>query len=365
MNILVRLPNWLGDGVMFTPTFEILRNRFHGARFIFVGSEASCGLFAEESQVECFVDRSKKSKNRLFYLYSLALKLKKIFGSFDLGITFSNHFYSAWLLYCIRPKISIGYTGFMRYFLLTHPLKKSRKKDVSTVYDCSDKQMICFDSSSKHQVLNYAFLLSPLESGSVPPEYKITLSNLLPPALCLPYKKQLRTWEKPRLGIAPGAAFGSSKMWPVEYFSCVAMFFLKQGFEVWLFGGAKEACINQEIIRIIKLHLINTDSIFDFSNKTDIPKLCKKISALDVFLSNDSGPMHIACALNIPLVAIFGPTHPTYCRPWKCKKAKIMNLHISCSPCQKKVCKFEHHGCMRGIKPDAVIRGILQMLTGE
>ncbi len=338
MRILIRLPNWLGDGVMFSPSFEALKRRFSSADFVLVGSRATCELFEKDKRVcAVVIDESKKGFFRLFKTFSLARDLFHQFGPFDIAISFTNHFYSAFLLFCTRAHKRIGYEGFLRVFLLNHRVKKQ---------------------SFSHQVLSYGNLLSVLG---------ISLRDLK--GLSLSFKKRSGNDAKMgRIGISSGAAFGSSKMWPLEYFASVGAYFLKSGYEVVLFGFAKEASNNAKITSLIeqKLGFVN-HNLKDLSNQTDIARLCNEIAKLDVFLSNDSGPMHIAAALQTPLVALFGPTHPTYCLPYGVKedRAVIINQFLSCSPCQKRVCPLGHHECMRSIKPEIVIESIQKLLWGK
>ncbi len=336
MRILIRLPNWLGDGVMFSASFEALKREFSSADFVLVGSRATCGLFEEDKRVcGLIVDESKKGFFRMLKTYQLARSLVHRFGQFDIAISFTNHFYSAFLLFCTRAKMRIGYEGFLRTFLLSHPIKKQ---------------------SFSHQVLSYGHLLSPLGIG---------LEDLDGLSLSFEEREGRSDARIGRIGIASGAAFGSSKMWPLEYFASVGMHFLKLGYEVVLFGSGKEASNNAKIVELIEQNLgFKDENLRDLSNQTDIPKLCKEIAKLDVFLSNDSGPMHIAAALKTPLVALFGPTHPTYCLPYGIRgdRAIIINQFLSCSPCQKRICPLGHHQCMRSIKPEIVIESIKKLL---
>lgn len=333
----MRLPNWLGDGVMFTPSFQALKEHYPNAVFVLVGSEATCGLFEEDERVRAVVvDRSKKHFSRTLATLRLAKSLVKEFGKFDLAITFTNHFYSALLLAFTGVKRRIGYGGFLHSFLLTDSLRKQ---------------------TFPHQVLSYGHLLSPLG---------ITLKDLGELSLSFGKRQRRDGSVKKRIGIASGAAFGSSKMWSLESFARVGAHFLSLGYEVVLFGSGREAENNAKITEFISQILGNPPAgLLDLSDQTTIPKLCQEIAKLDAFLSNDSGPMHIAAALRVPLVALFGPTHPTYCLPYRAKPAEIINLHLSCSPCQKRVCPLKHHNCMRGIDPEIVIESIKKVLKED
>ncbi|WP_104697229.1 MULTISPECIES: lipopolysaccharide heptosyltransferase II [unclassified Helicobacter] len=329
MRVLIRMPNWLGDGVMISPIFEFLKSYYPQANFVLVGPEVVCELYKRDKRVEkIFIDKTKTSKSRFFATYRLA----KIIGKCDIAITFTNHFYSALLLFFTQTTIRIGYRGLLRNYLLTRRVPKIK---------------------TKHQVLSYAQLL---EKG-----LDVRIGNLGGLKLIAhPRKKsQIKT-----LGISTGAAFGASKIWYPEYFAQVVIYFLRLGFRVILFGNGKEALNNQEIYKYVckEVGEDRLENLLDLSNQTNILELIDWIASLDIFLSNDSGPMHVAAALDIPLVALFGATHPTYCLPWKNTKNIIINKHLECSPCQKKICPLGHHLCMKSIKPQEVIQAIHQLL---
>ncbi len=312
---------------MFSPIFEVLKQHYTDADFILVGPRVVCDLYQQDNRVKkIFIDQTKEAKSRLLATYALGKKI----GSCDIAITFTNHLFSALLLFFTQSKMTIGFSGWLRNFFL----KQSVKRQQST-----------------HQVLTYAQLLQPLD-------FAFELGKLQLKALEIKKDSQ-----KICIGISTGAAFGSSKIWLKEYFAQVVVFLLQKGYRVLLFGSGKEALNNQKIVELVSRELGEMqEDLVDLSNKTDIAALIHHIGALDVFLSNDSGPMHIAAAMNIPLVALFGATHPTYCLPWQYSQCIILNKHLPCSPCQKKVCPLGHHECMKQITPQEVNDAILKLL---
>lgn len=328
MRILIRLPNWLGDGVMLTPTFETLKEYYKDSRFVLVGPKSVCDLYSRDLRVErIFIDHTKKAKNRFMATYRLAKEI----GKCDLAITFTNHFYSALLLYFTGSVRRVGFSGFLRNFLLTDRVRKIR---------------------AEHQVLSYQLLIKALgidlEIGKLRLTYQdIELSN-----------------DKKNIGIAAGAAFGSAKAWPVEYFAEVVVYLVEQGYRVFLFGSAQEKEINHKIFKLAqqKVSLINQADLLDLSDKTSILQLVDYIAKLDLFIGNDSGPTHISSTFDIPSIVLYGPNHPSFCLPWKTKNSMVINKHLSCSPCQKRECPLGHHECMRQIKPQEVIEAIERQL---
>ncbi|STP12852.1 ADP-heptose--LPS heptosyltransferase [Helicobacter mustelae] len=328
MRILLRLPNWVGDGVMLTPAFEALKKKYQDAKFVIVGNAAVCDLYRRDARVEdVFVDRSKQAFSRFFATMILAREI----GACDLAITFANHFYPALLLYFTRSKRRIGFCGFLRRFLLTDAIKKQ---------------------STQHQVLSYMQLLQCLEISQDAGKMRL---------ISEPMQKDFLTPSLPCrvVGIGAGAAYGSAKAWLREYFAEVITFLLEQKCRVLLLGSSAESMLNQKIIALLKQKdpSYPKELLHDMSGKTSITELVDVLAGLDLFIGNDSGPTQIAAALDTPLIVFFGPTPPTTL-PWKTENAIIFNKHVSCAPCKQRECPLKHHACMREIKPEEVISAI-------
>ncbi|MCE3039480.1 lipopolysaccharide heptosyltransferase II [Helicobacter anatolicus] len=334
MKILIRLPNWLGDGVMLTPIFEILKHYYKDAVFVLVGPQGVCDLFTRDKRVKkVFIDRTKEAKNRLFATYRFAKEI----GKCDIAITFTNHFYSAFLLFATKSPIRVGFGGFLRNFLLNCSVKKKKVT---------------------HQVLSYAQILEGLGINE-----RVGGLNLI-------YQKKIlqHGFEKRKnIGIATGAAFGSAKAWLPEYFAQIVEYVIAQGHRVFLFGASQDVVLNQKIIKMVKENAKNQDfsNLFDLSAKTSVSELVDYIASLDLFIGNDSGAGHIAVGCNTPAIILFGPTHPTYCLPWQMKNCIVINKHLSCAPCQKRECPLGHHRCMKDLKPEEVILAIEKQLKKE
>ncbi|PAF42485.1 lipopolysaccharide heptosyltransferase II [Helicobacter sp. 11S02596-1] len=346
MKILLRLPNWLGDAVMATPALELLKNHYPKASLSIVGTQAVCGLFERDPCVQAvFVDETKKSKSRLLATYQLAKQI----GKHDIAITFTNNIFSALLLFWTKTPLRIGYAKNLRSPFLSHPLAFH---------------------SGYHQVLTYAHLLSPLFSGAYKQNQDkmfLDATSLDVPALKLiASKKPYASEKKTKIGINPGAAFGSAKRWLKEYFAETILSLIQKDYEVVLFGNQSDEEMMNEIITIVKKLATQQkilENITDLTGKTTITSLIDTIATLDLFITNDSGPMHIATALQIPLIAIFGPTNDKETSPWRHKNAVILNRSLPCAPCKKRTCPLDHHNCMKLITPDEVIAATNKLLA--
>jgi heptosyltransferase-2 len=158
----------------------------------------------------------------------------------------------------------------------------------------------------------------------------------------------LKIDAKPCLMIAPGAEFGPSKRWPVGYFAEVANQKMAEGWQVWLCGSVNDQDIAHQIEKLISKPCVN------LVGKTTLSEVIDLMSLASVVLSNDSGLMHIAAAVDRPVVALFGSTSAVSTPPLS-KHAKIASVKIDCSPCFKRVCPKQHWRCMLDLKPAQVL----------
>ncbi|MCI6217189.1 MAG: glycosyltransferase family 9 protein [Helicobacter sp.] len=376
--ILLRMPNWLGDCVMTSCAIQKLRVTYPDARFILVGSKA-CEIYKADS-LTCIIDESKTypktqrwhfkkqlvglgviAKIKAYILYSLKFwqrnriyatyLLAKSIGKADLSFSFNNSFFGALFLCFTGSKIRVGFAKNARSALLTHALKLQ-------------------DSHSMHQVQKYEFLIQDfIEPG--------LFAHILP--LKLPQSTQsllIDDKQHKHIGINPGAAFGSAKCWQKEYFIAVIEAFLDQGHYVYLFGT--DSNLSWQITQGLRhMSITQQKNFINLTNKTNLTQLVDSIAALHLFITNDSGPMHIAAASSTPMISIFGPTDTSETCPWNEKIAKhyfcshresiskqslvvesniaILCKHLSCAPCKKRTCPLVHHNCMKEITPQEVL----------
>jgi len=179
--------------------------------------------------------------------------------------------------------------------------------------------------------------------------------------------------KRPILGINPGATYGSAKRWFPERFAEVANWFISDtGGSVIIFGGKSEVDIADEIYKKAILEFRTSHSLISFTGKTSLRELISLISECDVFVTNDSGPLHIAYAVKTPLVAIFCSTDPQLTGPPPEANASgggnsnvVITPDISCSPCFERTCKNNDMRCMYAITSDDVYYGIKEILPDK
>ncbi|CAA6800254.1 MAG: ADP-heptose--lipooligosaccharide heptosyltransferase II (EC [uncultured Sulfurovum sp.] len=309
-NILIEVPTWLGDCVMTTPAIENIIKSYPNVKITIFGAFVSTAIFKEHPNVEKIVlDESKKASSRLKWIYKQA----KALGKFDVAITFRRTFFSRLFIWFTQATTK-GY--YRRY----------------------TKEVI-------HQAIRYNdFVNKTFKLDSKAQDLKIYFE---------PFNH-----EKPTLGINPGASYGSAKRWYPEKFSKVATELSRQ-YEIIIFGGPAEVDMAKDIEKeLIKANITNYQNI---AGKTSIKELCEKIGGLELFITGDSGPMHVAAAFKVPTVAIFGPTKDKETSQWMNPQGRIVKREMECAPCMKRTCPLEHHECMKLIEAEDVLHKIKEI----
>lgn len=319
MKLLVILPNWLGDAVMATPAIEALCTHYPEAEMTLVGSFVSIEALKYHPQCKRhYVDETKKGGNRFLNTYRFAQEL----GAHDMAITFRNQLHSTLLLYWSGTPFHAGRRSWHSALLLKYAIKPSHPA---------------------HLVEQYRDITQSLSDQT------LELGKL---RLHIPPHRYLR----PTLGINPGATYGSAKRWYPEKFAEVARTYADR-YEIMIFGGPNEVGMANEIESALR-----GVSVTNLAGKTSIAELCSFIGGLNLFITNDSGPMHIAAAYQVPTVAIFGPTRHLETSQWKNEKSVIVRHEMDCAPCMKRECPLGHHECMKSITAEEVIETIQKII---
>lgn len=164
-----------------------------------------------------------------------------------------------------------------------------------------------------------------------------------------------KKFDKPMMGINAGATYGSAKRWYPERFAAVAKEYSAH-YDIIIFGGPSEIEMAAEIEANLKS--CNVFNYINLAGKTTIKELCEHIGGCSLFVTNDSGPMHVAAAYGVPTVSIFGPTKHTETSQWMNEKSVIVRHEMECAPCMRRECPLGHHECMKSIKAAEVIEAI-------
>lgn len=157
--------------------------------------------------------------------------------------------------------------------------------------------------------------------------------------------------SKPVAAFAPGAEYGPAKRWPARHFASLARSLLDRGWQVWLMGSAKDAPVTSEI------QALSGERCHDFAGTTSLGEAIDLMSLAARVVTNDSGLMHVAAALDRPTAAIFGSSSPAFTPPLSAK-AKVISLRLSCSPCFARECPLGHTNCLETLPPEDVLAAL-------
>ena len=182
------------------------------------------------------------------------------------------------------------------------------------------------------------------------------------PELCVDANNQAELLEKfsipndvPLVACMVGAEYGKSKQWPIEHFSVLIGMLRQQGLNVCLLGSPKDIDTGNQI------ETMCSESLFNLCGKTSLLDVIDMLAACRVAVSNDSGLMHIAAAVNTPVIAMYGATTPSYTPPLH-SKAKSFYTKLTCSPCWQRTCQYQHYRCLTDIMPQEVSEAVQQRL---
>lgn len=335
-NIIIRMPNWLGDFVMATPVIADLHAHWPEAK-ITAMCQGAVGSLLEQNPHVHEVFAFKRAKGWFSRQAKEEIVQPLCQGQYDLGILLTNSFSSAWWFWRGKIKNRIGYAANCRHWLLNKsvPFPKERNR--------------------QHLVMTYKNLLVSLG---------IPLSNT-PPTLYLSDEEKLAAarWLVRHpispasiiVGINPGAAYGSAKCWlPARFREVVEKLLENPKVIILFFGDKVGAPLVEEISRFFP-----PNRVINLAGQTNLRELMAFIQACHVFLTNDSGPMHIASALGTPLTALFGSTDDYITGPYG--GGEIIHKHTPCSPCYRRECPIDFR-CMTRIETHEVYHKLQSIL---
>jgi heptosyltransferase II len=325
VNIVLLVPNWLGDAVMALPAIRDVRRHFSGDRLIVAARPSVSTLFRAVPGIDEIV--------------SLKPGEQPSFPGADIGILFPNSFRSAWLLKRAGVRERWGYRSDFRRLLLTKAVRRPRRK-------------VHFGEYYQQLVRGLGIETGPMTAHvHVPPAIAAAAAKLL----------QDRGWKpgQPLLGIAPGAAFGHAKRYPPERYAVVAARARDElGVSCVLLGRSEDRDAARQI-----------DAAVDLVGHTDLLMFMGVISHCRAVVANDSGASHLAAAMGIPVAAIFGPTDERYATPLTSSetadgKVEALFEPVFCRPCFLHDCPIDHR-CMNRIPADRVFNSVRRLLQQE
>lgn len=334
--ILIFGPAWVGDMVMAQCLFTLLKSEDPTVEIDVLAPAWSLPLLARMPEVSnAIVMPLGHGQFNLIERFRIGKSLRA--KKYDQAIVLPNSFKSALVLFFAKIPKRTGWVGELRYGVLNDVRSLDKKR--------------------------YPLMIERFMALGLPPDAPLPAVYPQPKLMISAEtqkhtleKYQLSTPTKPILALCPGAEFGPAKRWPENYYADVANQKLNEGWDVWIFGSPKDMPVADAIMQLTQQRCVN------FTGKTKLEEAVDLLALSTAVVSNDSGLMHIAAALQKPLVAVYGPTSAGFTPPLN-KDAKVLTLHLECQPCFQRECPLKHHRCMKELKPQWVIETLTELVN--
>ena len=337
--VVVRGTNWVGDSVMTLPALRALRRVAPKAEITLVVRPSARGIFADVDFIDHLLIYDRRNA------FSIISQTKQWRSQhFDLAVLFQNAFEAALIPFLAGVPLRLGYATEARQALLTHPLALPDWR------------------SSRHEVFYYLYLITALEQllfGSseiceAAPDGSLQISDTRKSEA----ENLLRVYGvregEPVVALCPGSINSRAKRWPAEAYAALADRLIESRRQVVLIGSADEVDVTREVINRMQQQPIL------LTGKTTLDQITAVLSLVDLVVTNDTGPAHIAAALGRPTLVIFGPTNPLTTRPFAAE-AEILRHPPDCAPCMLRDCPIDHR-CMTAITVDEVFENSQALL---
>ena len=349
--ILVVQPSWVGDAVMATPTLRALRHRYPDAHISYLLRRYVKPLYAGMPWADQLLTyRTGKTKSRTGKgLFDVAARLRA--GKFDLALLLPNSFKTA--LFCkmaLIPRI-VGYDRDGRGFLLTDRLLAVKEKGKFVPYPIVKTYLgLAQYLGASDRDLRLELFVTDSETRGA---RELLVRCGLPPEIDRPGA----SGKSPLIMLNPGAQYGAAKCWPADYFAQLGdRFATELNATVLLSAAPRERTIVDTILAAMKRPAIDLSRYgLTLGSLKDIIRRC------DLMVTNDTGPRHIAAALDVPVVTLFGPTFPQWTEIYYAAERQLAEK-VFCGPCQKKICPLDHR-CMTQLLPSRVFDTSITLLS--
>jgi heptosyltransferase II len=330
LKILIIAPSWVGDTMLVQPMLLRLKQRYPNCTLDVFAPPWTVALLRQMPEVnEVITNPFSHGAFALKQRYQLGKSLRS--AAYDQAIVLPNSFKSALVPFFARIPQRIGFVGEMRYGLLTDA-RRLDKIELPLMVERFAALAEFHGDAVQRPLPPPRLNISEAQRAAV--LHKLGLSLTQPVAV-----------------FCPGAEYGPAKRWPIAYFAELAQTLAQQGFAVWLVGSGKDKIVGEEIVAA------SQHTARNLCGTTDLADAIALLACADLVLSNDSGLMHLAAALDRPMLALFGSSSPRFTPPLS-DKAQVIKLDLPCSPCFKRVCPLGHFNCMKQLTPQHVIKFI-------
>lgn len=333
-------PSWVGDMVMAQSLFKVLCQRYPGCEIHVLAPDWSRPVLARMPEVAATIvmpvgHGSLQLKTR----YRLGKQLRD--QAYTQAYVLPNSLKSALIPAFAEIPKRVGWRGEYRYGLL-NDIRLLNKK-------------------------TYPLMVERFVALAVP--VATPLPAIPHPELAADHDNQQGLMaqfqldvSQPVLSLCPGAEFGPAKRWPSRHYAALADMAAEQGMQIWLFGSAKDRAVTDEIVALMTTKA--TAKIVNLAGETALGDSVDLLALSTAVVSNDSGLMHIAAAVSVPLVSVYGSTSPEFTPPLS-DAVEVIASDISCRPCFKRECPLKHLDCLNKLEPDTVFAGLQRLLASE
>ena len=325
--ILIVGPAWIGDMVMAQSLFKILHQKQSNVQIDVLAPAWTEPVLMRMPEVHNTIQIPiEHGQLSLSTRRQIGLDLRK--NHYDQAIILPRSFKSAITPFFAKIPQRTGFRGEMRFGLINDMRELDKTRLTQTV-----QRYVALGLEAG------AFI-----PGEIPyPGLQANEDN------CRRILQDLGlTLDQPVVGIMPGAEYGPAKRWPAEYFADLALQLAQMGYQVWQFGSHKDRSIGD------KIKTLSKGSALNLCGETSVEDAIDLISLTKGVITNDSGLMHIAAALNRPVLAIYGSSSPSYTPPLT-DKSRVLYLNLECSPCFKRECPHGHYRCLKDISVDMAL----------
>lgn len=328
MRILVIAPSWVGDAVLSHPLIARLKARDPAGAIDVLGVPWVLAVYRRMPEVAAAIELP-------FGHGDLELGERRRFArsltGYERAIVLPNTFKSALIPWHAAIPVRTGYRGEMR-FGLVNDLRALDKAALPLIAE------------------RYAALAEPrgepLERPLPQPRLAVD-----PDARAATLERHGLALDRPVTAFAPGAEYGPAKRWPAAHFATLALKLAARGEQVWLLGSARDAAATAQVQDLAGGICV------DLAGRTSLDEAIDILSAAGRVVTNDSGLMHVAAALDRPMAAIFGSSSPRFTPPLAAR-ARVVTLELDCSPCFARVCPLGHTNCLVQLEPERVLAAL-------
>lgn len=334
--VLIVGPSWVGDMVMAQSLLMALQAQRPGLAIDVLAPGWSLPLLARMPEVRRGFDMPVGHG-------SLRLGTRRRLGhdlraeAYQQAIILPNSLKSALVPWFARIPRRTGWRGEMRYGLL------------------NDIRML---DTQRYPLMVQRFVALAYEPGAMLPQPlprpALHIDTEARPALL----RQFGLDAEPFLALCPGAEFGPAKRWPERHYAAVAAAYIERGWKVAIFGSGNDRPVAENIVQA--LYPLVRDQVVNLTGATRLEQAVDLLSAAGAVVSNDSGLMHIAAAVGVPLVVVYGSTSPSFTPPLA-EAVATVQIPVDCGPCFQRECPQGHRKCLEMLGPDQVIAALQQL----